>query len=624
MKVPFRRRDAMLVPLAVEEVLLGPGASARAEIRALRGERGVGVEPLRQALDGLERGEVEKLHLRIGAVVVDIHRVVLAAFHHAVPVGVPAAIGPAELERLPDARVERAHPRVVACLRPAFVGLDDALHLPVGCRAGEAGAVARERLPNPERDCALVGHRVPELDVPHILGDGRPEVDERMLVAPDVGAAAVAAAGRIADALPAEKVSVGGAEAGGRAQGGEVEERGLLHHDGRARRIDDGPDERDGGRLQLAEAREQVFGGGARGWILRAVEVADMVVRGVEPAVGPLPRGAVGEAPGNRERNRHGLPGGDVHRRRERTEVAFLAAWHVAHVPLLHQPPPELLESVAPAGVAHVDAGRDFARRRRHDDGEFAGLAAERPVAAVFVGVAAEDDPAQRGGFEPLLRERAAAGIGHRGGDSRADTRAGSVDEAPPQQRHRHPARIGVALHQGVHGLKRRLHRNCGVGELDLGKRIGGPEDAASEARIAVVGRGAPERAFVAGLVERALKQPRHHRPGAVHGAQDECGADGLPAGHEAALGGVADLERAESASAGKAYCAGADSPKRHHDAAKAVAPVLADGRPGRLGPGGGQGHGDGGRRCQHHAQDDDSAPHGRAYLTGKSKYVSG
>ena len=59
-------------------------------------------------------------------------------------------------------------------------------------------------------------------------------------------------------------------------------------------------------------------------------------------------------------------------------------------------------------------------------------------------------------------------------------------------------------------------------------------------------------------------------------------------------------------------------------NAAKAVAPVLADGRPGRLGPGGGQGHGDGGRRCQHHAQDDDSAPHGRAYLTGKSKYVSG
>ena len=103
----------MLVPLAVEEVRLRPLRAALGESAALRREVGVAAE-FGHRRDRLERREVEELHLRIRTVVVDVHRVVLTPFHHAVAVSVPSAFAPAELDGLPYARIERAHPFVVA------------------------------------------------------------------------------------------------------------------------------------------------------------------------------------------------------------------------------------------------------------------------------------------------------------------------------------------------------------------------------------------------------------------------------------------------------------------------------------------------------------------------------
>src|SRR3712207_9268352 len=76
----FRWPDLMFVILAVEEVGIDPAAAALTQVAAgcrelLLAERAC------HLLRGTQRAEVPEAHLRVRAVILDVHCIVLAAFH---------------------------------------------------------------------------------------------------------------------------------------------------------------------------------------------------------------------------------------------------------------------------------------------------------------------------------------------------------------------------------------------------------------------------------------------------------------------------------------------------------------------------------------------------------------
>ena len=422
-----------------------------------------------------------------------------------------------------------------------------------------------------------------ELEVAHVLGELRPDIDKRVLVAPHVRAVAVAAAERVARALPAEEMSVGRAEARRGAERGKVEERSLLHDVRHALRVDDGTHELDRRRFERGETREKVFGRRDRRRVFSAVAVPDVVDFLVEPVLGPFPLRPVGETPRKRKRNRLRLARLERNGYREHSEVALLAPHDIADIALLDETPPELVEAVAPSGMAHLRADSDFtAGVRRHGHGKLAGRAVARIFVARLLRVAAEDDSAKRAGADFLLRKRSAAWIRHRRGHRRLERPFSDIAESPAEKHDRHPARVGIALHKRVHRLKRRLDRHGGVRKSDLRERIRRAEDASAEARIAVVRRGAAERALVKRLVERSLEKTRGDCAAVVGRAQYERRMNRLAARRESLLGDVPYLERLESASSRKGYRAGADAADRHHHAPRLFSSVFAEMRPAR------------------------------------------
>ena len=125
------RANLVAEVLAVEEMVFAPGGATGKEAFALGGELVV-VAGAGEGGTGLEGGQVPELHLRVGTEILDVHGVVLAPLHDAVPVAVPAVGYPGETEGGLGLWVERLHPLGVAAEAPITVELDDTPHLAVG------------------------------------------------------------------------------------------------------------------------------------------------------------------------------------------------------------------------------------------------------------------------------------------------------------------------------------------------------------------------------------------------------------------------------------------------------------------------------------------------------------
>src|SRR5207247_101010 len=105
--------DFVLVVVAIEQVRVQPAAAALEEIPARPGEAGL-AQITGHLLGRAQGSQVPRPHLRVWPDVLDIHSIVLAALHHTVAVGVPAALDPAELQRLASARPEGTQQIIVA------------------------------------------------------------------------------------------------------------------------------------------------------------------------------------------------------------------------------------------------------------------------------------------------------------------------------------------------------------------------------------------------------------------------------------------------------------------------------------------------------------------------------
>ena len=165
-------------------------------------------------------------HIGIGAVELHVVGVVLDAFEDAIAVGIPAAGNPGEFEGFFDARPDAAQPVDIAGERPIEVGVHDLAHGAIG--GGEAPERLFVRQVLAEMQGARVVHVVAETGGAQGAGEGGEEMGGDGLVVPDVGATAVAAAGVIVGAFEAVELAIGGAEADGGDQRGEIGAGGVF------------------------------------------------------------------------------------------------------------------------------------------------------------------------------------------------------------------------------------------------------------------------------------------------------------------------------------------------------------------------------------------------------------
>ena len=142
-------------------------------------------------------------------------------------------------------------------------------------------------------------------------GEGGEEVGGDGFVVPDVGATAVAAAGVIVGAFEAVELAIGGAEADGGDEGGEIGAGGVLDGGGDGG-FAEGGGEAAGLLFEGVEVRGGVIGGGPGVGEAGGVVIAD---EGVFVALGSVPaaaaRGAIGEVPGEEEGEIGVRAGGD-------------------------------------------------------------------------------------------------------------------------------------------------------------------------------------------------------------------------------------------------------------------------------------------------------------------------
>ena len=203
---------------------------------------------------------------------------------------------------------------------PVEIGVHDLAHRAVGGGEAPERRFVREVLA--EVQGAGVVHVVAEAGGAQGAGEGGEEVGRGGFVIPDVRATAVAAAGVIVGAFEAVELAIGGAEADGRDQGGEIGARGVLDR-GRDGGFAEGGGEAAGLLLQRVEVRGGVFGGGPGIGEARGVVVADervFVALGRSPAAAA--RSAVGEMPGEEEREIGVRAGGDRAAEAERADAA--------------------------------------------------------------------------------------------------------------------------------------------------------------------------------------------------------------------------------------------------------------------------------------------------------------
>ena len=163
----------------------------------------------------------------MGTVILHIHGVVLTAFHHAVLIGVPASVDPAELEGPTGLGPEGAQHFVIAGELPVAVELHQATHLAIG--GGKAVVLgARQRQIDAKAHEAIVPGGMAKLSIPHRCGQIAKEERGRLLVIPHVGAAAMAATSLVVTPFKTEKATILGAKAGLRAQVRQIEQGGLF------------------------------------------------------------------------------------------------------------------------------------------------------------------------------------------------------------------------------------------------------------------------------------------------------------------------------------------------------------------------------------------------------------
>ena len=582
----------MHVVLAVPQVRVDPPRAALEEPPALAGEVGVAHVP-RHLLGGAQGAEVPQAHLRVRAEVLDVHRVVLAALHDAVAVAVPAAGDPAELDGLADLRPQRAQERVVAGQLPVPVHLQHAAHLAVGGGLPEL-LRAPDRQGHAEAHEARLARGVAELDLAHRERERAEQERRRLLVVPHVRARAVAAAGGVRAALPAVEAAVGRAEAGLRAQRGEVEERGLPHL-GRQVAAREGGDERGRAAVQLGDLGQRLLRDVPGVREPRGVVVADPVVRPGRVGLRG-PRDAVGEVPGEEEERLARLPGGEVDRDRERGHRGVRGACRaLVEAPVGEEVVPEVEERARPASLRPARAGRDQSVRGR-DQGD----RPPRRVLRVHLlrreehslrGGGAPGGVAVRGGPEDLrvalpvllrLRPVHAHEVRERRADGRLDGLRRAIAELDAEDRDRKPARLRVRGHEGVHGLEVRLDGEVGVGEKHAAERVGRGEAGRPEAGQPCVRC----RRAVASLElvrrERALEDARDRGPLRLPQAYGEEGR--CRRGRDEALGGpVHELEVAQVAAPAERDRAGADAADRKRDACEVSGVVVPQRRPGGI-----------------------------------------
>src|ERR1035438_6918673 len=242
--------DFLDVEFAVEEMGVDPGASAFEEAAVNGGAGGV-AGGARHFLAGAEGAEIIDAAHGVGAVELDVVGVVLDAFEDAIAIGVPAAGDPGELDGLFDFGPHGAEPIHVAGEQPIEVGVHDLPHLAIGGGVAPAlRGVVGEVLA--EADAAGVVEIEAEADGAQGAGEGGEEVGGGGFVIPNVGTTAVAAAGMIVNAFEAVEFAIGGAEARGGDESGEIGAGGLLD-DGGESGLAEGGGEAAGDRKSVVE-----------------------------------------------------------------------------------------------------------------------------------------------------------------------------------------------------------------------------------------------------------------------------------------------------------------------------------------------------------------------------------
>ena len=247
----MRRNDDLLIEVAVEQLLVHDLRGGLGELSAFFSELVV-AHILRHAFRALQRTDIPSLHLAVGAIVFDVHRVMLAALHGAVRVAVPAALHPAEGHGPADVGPQAFKEFVIAAELPVAIDFHDAAELPV--RRRQEGLLRTfQREVDTEAHETVVASRMHEFRFAHVPRQRAKQKCRCLFVIPHMRAGTVAGAPRIAAAFPTVEIAVSRTEHRLRAQRRNIEQRGFFHFR-RQRRCAERVHERQRARLQFRQA----------------------------------------------------------------------------------------------------------------------------------------------------------------------------------------------------------------------------------------------------------------------------------------------------------------------------------------------------------------------------------
>ena len=509
--------DLLFEVFAVEKVLLRPRAALFVQLVARLGQRLV-AHGAGHLAGGAQRAQIPEPHLRIRAEVVDVHGVVLAALHHAVAVTVPPFVAPGVGQYLFGLLPMAFEKGTVARELPVAVELHEAAHLAVGRGTAALRGLAQGQ-GGAEAHLSVVACGVLELDVAHRARQLAEKESSGCLVVPYMGARAHARAEAVHHSLPAHEVARGQAEHRLRAQGGQVEERGLLDDVG-VGAPEQRADEVNRCRFEFGQAGNDALGRRPGVGKLLAVVVAHD---------GGRPRLAVGEAPREEEGERSGLARLDALADGERGHgVVVGRAGQLGQLAVGAEVVPEAQNGVVPVvgrrggavrdalgglrGQGHVAPGRvgRVDALAVHVDAAEAALRA----VAVAVFLCAERDEVAL----PVLREPAAVApdeITERAAHRHCGRRRARIGHLVRQYGNGQAAGVGVARDKGVKAFHPDGDGQGCVAQLHLPQRVGRAERGVVEAGQSVVVDGASLVVQVLVGVERA-GQECCRRPPAV------------------------------------------------------------------------------------------------------------
>ena len=200
-------------------MFVGPTLAPCKDLPVL-GRGGIVTQMLRHFGPGLERAQVHAREPRIGAEQFHVQGMVLPPPQDARLLRVPeihVVRRPGEVDGLLDRGPQRGQPVAVAGNLPVAIDLEHAAELAVGTGAEVPARRAQGQL-NAEGHAAVGTQIVRIVGVAHGAFQGREEEGQGLGVVPDVGATALAAAGRGMTALPAVEGAVFQAQRRGRLQ----------------------------------------------------------------------------------------------------------------------------------------------------------------------------------------------------------------------------------------------------------------------------------------------------------------------------------------------------------------------------------------------------------------------